>query len=279
MADNASTTQWRTGWDAENPLNIQYNLVLHDEGAWESGPRAHLEHRDLGLGEATDGKMGARHIRFNGDTGSTGEWHFHDLDFQWFFVLKGTVKMRTEDGQDLTLEAGASAYQPPYWRHYEYSFSDDFEALEVTAPADFETIVGDEAPKPERAEEFAHLSAVYTDERPENYVRAEGPRPYFEYRDLGTRAPTDDRIHLHIVRSATEPMEGGTGDHHHSMSQWFMPISGWADIDVEGQESRRMEIGDFMCIQEGMTHNVTSYSRDYACLEMCVPAEYDTVND
>ena len=34
-----------------------------------------------------------------------------------------------------------------------------------------------------------------------------------------------------------------------------------------------------MCVGRGphMRHNVTNFSGDYAVLEMCVPAEYDTI--
>lgn len=271
---------WMTDWTADEPLHIDYGLAAMADGTWEQGPRAPYESRDLGLAVATDGKMGARHLRRASGTTVSGQWQHHEIDFQWLFVTHGSLTVENEDGETVTLEAGDSAYLPPYWRHRESDVSADFQALEVVAPATYETRVGEDAAKADRAGEFADQRPVFNYDRPESYVRGDGPRSYFEYRDLGLREPTDQRLHIHIVRSATdEPMEGGTGDHHHTMSQWFMPIAGWADIEVEGQGGRRMYPGDLMCIAAGMSHNVPAYSVDYATLEMCVPAEYDTVND
>lgn len=277
MDSSASTNAWMTGWTAQDPLQIQYNYVGHDEGEWFPSDRAGLEYRDLGLLAATGGLMGAQQLRFAGDSQEDDNgWRCHKLDFQWFYVLRGQVSIETEDGEHLTLKSGDAAYQPPLWRYREYDFSDEFEVLEITGPAKVETFQGRDAQLGAHARNSSSR-ATYLFDGPDAYSRGDGPRSYFEYRDFGTRVSTEGRIHIHTVRAATEPMMGGTGEHYHNMSQWVMPIQGWADVSVDGQPDRRMVADDFMCISRGLRHNVTAYSADYATLEMCVPAEYDTI--
>jgi len=105
-----------------------------------------------------------------------------------------------------------------------------------------------------------------------------GPRAFFKYRDLGMREATAGRIHTHVVRATGEPGEG-TDWHYHSMAQWFMIVGGTSDIRVEDKPRQTLIVGDTMCIGAGprMRHNVAPFSGDYAVLEMCVPAEYETV--
>jgi hypothetical protein len=63
------------------------------------------------------------------------------------------------------------------------------------------------------------------------------------------------------------------------MAQWFMIVGGESWIRVEDRPTEHITVGDSMCIGSGehMRHNVAPFSGDYAVLEMCVPAEYDTV--
>lgn len=271
-------TTWRSGWTAEDPMDIKTKLTARDEGDWVAGAAPGASYRDLGLAEQTDRLFDAKHVKFSESADGTTDWQFHDADFQWFFVVKGEIKLRTEDGQDLTLGAGASAYHPPYWRHQVYAVSPDYEAYEVFGPADYTTVTGENAPRPEAAAQFAHLAGVYTFDVPESYVRGDGPRAWSLYRDLGTSTPTDGRVHIHIIKlDEVKPSpKGGTGAHSHTMAQWFMPIRGWIDIAAEGLPDQRLHAGDFMMLQRGTTHNAFDASPDYMTLEFCVPADYDT---
>lgn len=103
------------------------------------GLRGFFEYRDLGIGDATGGKLMAHVIRARDGHGVKPEWHFHDLDFQMVYVLKGWVRFEYEGTGEVLLEAGSSVYQPPRIRHREIAHSDDLEMLEITAPATFET--------------------------------------------------------------------------------------------------------------------------------------------
>lgn len=270
---------WMTGWTADDPLRIGYTDVPADGGTWERGLRPHLEYRDLGLAEATGGKMGAQHIRAVGSAGEMKNgWHCHDLDFQFFYILKGTLKLQTQDGEHHTLGAGDSGYHPALYWHDEYEFSEDYEVIEITAPAVVETIHGRDTPLPARAASLdPDRKPFYSRDVEENYELGAGPRKFFKYRDLGTREPTDGRIHIHVVRATGEP-GAGTGWHYHTMAQWFLIVGGSSQIRVETRPRQDLDVGDTMCIGAGpnMRHDVSPFSGDYAVLEMCVPAEYET---
>ena len=277
----SGTTQetWMTGWTAGDPVQIGYTDVPADGGTWEKGFRPELEYRDLGLAAVTDAKLGVQHIRVaNTSEPVRADWHCHDVDFQWIFILRGQITFEMEDGETVTLRRHDTAYIPPlYWHTQE--LSPDFEAVEITAPGKLETILGRDSDVPARAARLDPArKPVFTYERPESYTLGDGPRKFFEYRDLGTRGATNDRIHVHIVRATGQPGEG-TGWHYHTMAQWFMVIRGTADIRVETGSRRTLQSGDTMCIGSGpnMRHNVAPYSGDYVVLEMCVPAEYETI--
>jgi quercetin dioxygenase-like cupin family protein len=271
---------WKTGWTAEEPLEIGYTDVPHDGGTWERGLRPHFEYRDLGLAAVTGGKLTAMHIRTVPGAGEMrSDWHCHDLDFQFFYVVKGSITIETAHGETHTLGPGDTGYHPPLYFHREYDVSPDYEVVEITAPAEADTFTGRDAPLPERAAGLdPERRPVYTFERPESYELGAGPRKFFKYRDLGTRGPTGGRIHLHLVRATGRPGDG-TGWHYHSMAQWFMIVGGRGEIRVEQRPRQPLEPGDTMCIGAGpqMRHNVGPFSGDYAVLEMCVPAEYETV--
>jgi mannose-6-phosphate isomerase-like protein (cupin superfamily) len=102
------------------------------------GLRSFWEYRDLGVAEGTHGRMKATVLRALGKCpeGGTG-WHYHELDFQMYYVLKGSLRTQVEGQGELTFEAGDSWLQPPRTRHNVVCFSEDLELLEVIGPADF----------------------------------------------------------------------------------------------------------------------------------------------
>ena len=110
--------------------------------AFAGGLRGFFEYRDLGIGGATGGRINAHVIRAREHHDAKPEWHHHDLDFQMVYVLKGWVRFEYEGTGEVLLEAGSSVYQPPRIRHREIAHSPDLEMLEITAPAEFPTIVG-----------------------------------------------------------------------------------------------------------------------------------------
>ena len=66
--------------------------------------------------------------------------HFHDVEFQMVYVLKGWVKTYMEGQGETLMQQGSSWTQPPRLKHLILDYSDDVELLEVILPAEFKTV-------------------------------------------------------------------------------------------------------------------------------------------
>jgi quercetin dioxygenase-like cupin family protein len=104
------------------------------------GLRGYFEYRDLGIKRATRGKMVAHVIRVRPGKAPHGEWHAHECDVQFVYVLKGWVLFEYEDVGEVRMDAGSCFYQPPGIRHRELKHSRDLEMIEVVSPAVFRTV-------------------------------------------------------------------------------------------------------------------------------------------
>lgn len=119
-------------------------VVNHAEGAhFERGLRAFFEYRDLGIRQATSGKVVAHVIRAVPGVEPESPAHRHKTEFQMVYVLRGWVEFEYDGYGKTRLEAGSSVYQPPGIGHREIAHSDDLEMLEIVMPADFETEILD----------------------------------------------------------------------------------------------------------------------------------------
>ena len=106
------------------------------------GLRAYAQYRDLGVAEASQGLARAHVIRLIGpcDPVEVSKLHFHDVDFQMVYVLKGWVKTYMEGQGETMMQQGSAWTQPPRIRHLILDYSDDVELLEVILPAEFKTV-------------------------------------------------------------------------------------------------------------------------------------------
>ncbi|HVX78659.1 MAG TPA: cupin domain-containing protein [Bradyrhizobium sp.] len=113
-----------------------------DEDFKADGLRAYAQYRDLGMAAASNGLAQAHVIRLIGpcDPDQVSKLHFHDVDFQMVYVLKGWVKTYMEGQGETLMREGSSWTQPPKIRHMILDYSDDVELLEVILPAEFETV-------------------------------------------------------------------------------------------------------------------------------------------
>ena len=106
------------------------------------GLRSYAKYRDLGFAAATQGLAHAQVIRLIGpcDPAEVSKLHFHDLDFQMVYVLKGWVKTYMEGQGETVMQQGSAWIQPPRIKHLIMDYSDDVELLEVVLPAEFKTV-------------------------------------------------------------------------------------------------------------------------------------------
>jgi mannose-6-phosphate isomerase-like protein (cupin superfamily) len=113
-----------------------------DEDFKADGLRAYAKYRDLGIADATHGLARAHVIRLIGpcNPAEVSKLHFHDVEFQMVYVLKGWVKTYIEGQGETLMKEGSSWTQPPRIKHLIMDYSDDVELLEVILPAEFKTV-------------------------------------------------------------------------------------------------------------------------------------------
>lgn len=106
------------------------------------GLRTYAKYRDLGFAAASRGLAQAHVIRLIGpcNPAEVSKLHFHDVDFQMVYVLKGWVKTYMEGQGETLMQQGSAWTQPPRIKHLILDYSDDVELLEVILPAEFKTV-------------------------------------------------------------------------------------------------------------------------------------------
>lgn len=121
-------------------MTTQGFVVTHAKDAgFERGLRSFFEYRDLGIAQATAGRVVAHVIRAAAGTEFSSQPHRHKTSFQLVYVLKGWIEFEYEGQGRVRLEAGSCVHQPPEIRHRELGHSEDLELLEIVMPADFQT--------------------------------------------------------------------------------------------------------------------------------------------
>ncbi len=121
-------------------MTTQGFVATHARDAvFERGLRAFFEYRDLGIQQATDGRVVAHVIRAAAGADFSGQPHLHEASFQLVYVLKGWIEFEYEGQGVVRLEAGSCVYQPPQIRHRELGHSTDIELLEIVMPGEFKT--------------------------------------------------------------------------------------------------------------------------------------------
>jgi hypothetical protein len=106
------------------------------------GLRTYAKYRDLGIADATHGLAQAHVIRLVGpcNPAEVSKLHYHDVEFQMVYVLRGWVKTYMEGQGETLMKQGSAWTQPPRIKHLIMDYSDDVELLEVILPAEFKTV-------------------------------------------------------------------------------------------------------------------------------------------
>lgn len=132
-----SGTKKTAGWPKQKIV-----IRHHNDNDFDAGLRAYSAYRDLGIADATRGKVRAHVIRMTKpfDGGEVAIPHYHDVEFQMVYVLRGWFETDLGDQGPVRMHAGSSWIQPPKIKHTVTGYSDDCELLEIVLPADFETV-------------------------------------------------------------------------------------------------------------------------------------------
>ena len=116
------------------------SFAAHAKDAqWGKDLRPYFAYRDLGIKDATEGKVLAHIIRAEQPCDGPLGYHSHALDFQMVYLISGWARLYFEDIGKIRVEAGDAWYQAPGVKHEVLEYSDDWQVLEITMPAEFET--------------------------------------------------------------------------------------------------------------------------------------------
>ena len=126
----------------KKPAKQTFVVSHHNEKDFEPGLRAYAKYRDLGIAPATAGMVQAHVIRLIPpcDPAEVSKRHYHNVDFQMVYVLKGWMKGEYEGQGEITFREGSCWIQPPRIKHTVLDYSDDCELLEIILPAEFDTV-------------------------------------------------------------------------------------------------------------------------------------------
>jgi len=120
----------------------KFVISAYRDEDFKPGLRSYVEYRDLGMREATGGLVNAhvnrRAAPFKKE--DVSQRHIHDIKFQMVYVLKGWTKFEVDGEGEHLVEAGGCWLQPPGVKHMVIGYSDDLEVLEITIPAEYNTV-------------------------------------------------------------------------------------------------------------------------------------------
>jgi len=122
----------------------QFSHIRPGDTPWRGeGLRDFFLYRDLGVADATHGKLLVQLVKANNAPEKGTGWHRHEAEFHVVIMLKGWARFMYGTTETL-VAAGDCVHQRPGVVHYLYDYSPDMEYIEIVAPADFGTV--DETP-------------------------------------------------------------------------------------------------------------------------------------
>src|SRR5207344_342050 len=138
-ATSASKTKPKSKARPKQRIAISHH---REEDFKTDGLRTYAHYRDLGIADASHGLAQAHVIRLIGpcNPAEVSKLHYHDVEFQMVYVLKGWVKTYMEGQGETLMKQGSAWTQPPRIKHLIMDYSDDVELLEVILPAEFKTV-------------------------------------------------------------------------------------------------------------------------------------------
>jgi quercetin dioxygenase-like cupin family protein len=106
--------------------------------------------------------------------------------------------------------------------------------------------------------------------------RADGLRPYFEYRDLGIREATGGQAVMHVIRAREGTEATGEWHRHEVGLQLVYVLRGWVRFEYEGVGEVLLEPGSCVHQPSGLRHRELAHSPDLELIEIVAPADFRT---
>jgi len=103
-----------------------------------------------------------------------------------------------------------------------------------------------------------------------------GLRSFFEYRDLGIKSSTDERVEAHVIRAVPGSRFSGQPHLHHTTFQLVYVLKGWIEFEYEGHGIVRLDVGSCVHQPPFIRHREVAHSDDVEMLEIVMPGNFET---
>ncbi len=223
-----------------------------DDSGWVTG-RAGMRYRDLIPGRL-GGRFVASHIRIAEGGTVPDSVHFHAVRFQLIYCAKGWVKVAYQDqGPPFVLNSGDAVLQPPRIRHRVLESSEGLEVLEVTCPAQHDTLFDHDLELPAV---HADIGRTYTGQRFVRHVASAatwkpGRSEVFEARDTGIEEATAGLASVQVLR-ATGAVSDTPIWRHEGELCLLIVLQGELTLVGARPDSLRLDAGDSVTIPAGL---------------------------
>lgn len=246
------------------------------DARYVAGRRAFFKYRELGVTDATGGRMRAQvTLAEAGLTEPTG-WHYHTCEMQYVYMLKGWVELEFADGRVVKMEAGDSALIPGGMPHQETRTSDSLQLIEVSLPAEMGTVACEKPAKGAWPRGARAMQLCIGTEATSRIIP--GRRAELKYRDFGVAEATHGRMRAQVF-SGERGMAQPTGWHHHVCDmQIVYVLNGWFELELADIGLVRFNEGDCVHIPGGWVHQEVRNSDGFNLLEISVPAAMGTID-
>jgi len=234
---------------------------------WGTG-RAGMQYRDL-IPDRLGGRFIASHIRIR-EGGPVPDYvHHHDVNFQMIYCYRGWVKVVYEDqGPPFVMVAGDCVLQPPHIRHRVLECSDNMEVVEVSSPAEHETLVDHAMELPTSVldpdRDFGGQRFLHHEASKAEWVT--GPYDGFEVMNTGIDDATGGQTSVQVIRpsglSTTVTLSCNDGIIFNFVLQGSMLLR------LEGQAERSMTDGDSFVTGLGKHALLAEISNDLELLQV-----------
>jgi quercetin dioxygenase-like cupin family protein len=117
-----------------------FSHIKPGDTEWRSdGLRDFFQYKDLGVEQATGGKVLAQLVRVNLAPEEGTGWHRHEAEFHIVIMTQGWARFMYGDVETL-VEAGDCVHQRPGIVHHLFDYSPDMEYIEIVGPASFKSV-------------------------------------------------------------------------------------------------------------------------------------------
>jgi quercetin dioxygenase-like cupin family protein len=103
-----------------------------------------------------------------------------------------------------------------------------------------------------------------------------GLRSFFEYRDLGIKSSTGERVEAHVIRAVPGATFSGQPHLHHTTFQLVYVLKGWIEFEYEGHGIVRLDAGSCVHQPPAIRHREVAHSDDVEMLEIVMPGNFET---